>query len=69
MSVFEDLIQLQARLENQALVLEKDHSEKQLDLYDRLQNRFETLGGYDYEYELKMSFFHFQFEEADLHKN
>ncbi|MCI9041295.1 ABC-F family ATP-binding cassette domain-containing protein [Dubosiella newyorkensis] len=68
MSVFDDLIQLQARLENQALVLEKDHSEKQLDLYDRLQNRFETLGGYDYEYELKNVFFHFQFEEADLHK-
>lgn len=68
LSVFDELTALQARLENQALLLETDHSQAQLDKYDALQNRFEALGGYDYEYELKNVFFHFQFEEKDLHK-
>ncbi|WP_301044568.1 ribosomal protection-like ABC-F family protein, partial [uncultured Dubosiella sp.] len=68
LTVFEELTTLQARLESQALVLEKDHSDQQLEKYEKLQTRFEALGGYDYEYELKNVFFHFQFEEADLHK-
>lgn len=68
LSVFDELTTLQSRLENQALLLETDHSQAQLDKYDMLQNRFEALGGYDYEYELKNVFFHFQFEEKDLHK-
>ena len=68
LTVFEELTTLQARLESQALVLEKDHSDQQLERYEKLQTRFEALGGYDYEYELKNVFFHFQFEEADLHK-
>ncbi|EOS61000.1 hypothetical protein C815_00726 [Firmicutes bacterium M10-2] len=68
LSVFDELTTLQSRLENQALLLETDHSQAQLDKYDMLQNRFEVLGGYDYEYELKNVFFHFQFEEKDLYK-
>lgn len=68
LTVFEELTTLQARLESQALVLEKDHSDQQLEKYEKLQTRFEALGGYDYEYELKNVFFHFQFEETDLHK-
>ncbi len=68
LSVFDELTTLQSRLENQALLLETDHSQAQLDKYDMLQNRFEALGGYDYEYELKNVFFHFQFEEKDLYK-
>lgn len=68
LAVFDELTTLQARLESQALVLEHDASGAQLEKYEKLQNRFEALGGYDYEYELKNVFFHFQFEEADLHK-
>lgn len=68
LEVFSELTNLQIRLENQGAVLEKDPSQKQVDLYERLLNRFEALGGYDYEHELKNVFFHFQFEEEDLHK-
>ena len=57
LTVFEELTTLQARLESQALVLEKDHSDQQLEKYEKLQTRFEALGGYDYEYELKNVFF------------
>ncbi len=66
--VFEPLKVLEKELEKQAMILGEDHSEKQLEKYDRLQNQFETLGGYDYEHEMKSVFFHFGFEEKDLDK-
>lgn len=66
--VFEPLKALGKELEKQAMILGEDHSEKQLEKYDRLQNEFETLGGYDYEHEMKSVFFHFGFEEKDLDK-
>lgn len=66
--VFEPLKALEKELEKQAMILGEDHSEKQLEKYDRLQNQFETLGGYDYEHEMKSVFFHFGFEEKDLDK-
>lgn len=66
--VFEPLKALEKELEKQAMILGEDHSEKQLEKYDRLQNEFETLGGYDYEHEMKSVFFHFGFEEKDLDK-
>lgn len=66
--VFEPLKALEKELENQAMILAEDHSEKQLEKYDRLQTQFETLGGYDYEHEMKSVFYHFGFEESDLDK-
>ena len=68
LSVFEPVIALEKQLNEQSLVLAKDSSEKQLDKYDRLQQKFELMGGYNYEVEIKNVFFHFQFEEEDLHK-
>ncbi|WP_305154597.1 ATP-binding cassette domain-containing protein, partial [uncultured Dubosiella sp.] len=47
LAVFDELTTLQARLESQALVLEHDASSAQLEKYEKLQNRFEALGGYD----------------------
>ena len=66
--VFEPLKVLEKKLESQAVVLAEDHSDKQLEKYDRLQTQFETLGGYDYEHEMKSVFYHFGFEESDLDK-
>lgn len=68
MEVFEPVRQLERQLNEQAAVLETDSSQPQLEKYDRLLSEFERKGGYDYEVELKNVFFHFQFEEADLHK-
>ncbi len=66
--VFEPLRKLEKELNEQAMLLAEDSSEKQLEKYDSLQNRFEVLGGYDYEHELRSVFFHFGFDEADLNK-
>ena len=66
--VFEPLRVLEKELEAQAKVLETDSSEKQLEKYDRLQTRFDALGGYDYEHELRSVFYHFGFQESDLDK-
>lgn len=66
LKVFDEVRSLEKQLEAQAELLKTDHSEKQLEKYDRLQIRFDTLGGYDYEYEMKNVFFHFGFTEEDL---
>lgn len=67
-AVFATLREVEAELNEQAALLAEDASEKQLEKYDRLQTRFEALGGYDYEHELRSVFFHFGFEESDLSK-
>lgn len=66
--VFEPVKELEKQVNEQAALLAEDHSEKALEKYDRLLNRFETLGGYDYEHELRSVFYHFGFEESDLYK-
>lgn len=66
--VFIPLKELEKQVNEQAELLALDHSEKALEKYDRLLNRFETLGGYDYEHELRSVFYHFGFEESDLSK-
>lgn len=65
-SVFEPLKILEAQLNEQASLLATDHSEKALEKYDQLQTRFDTLGGYNYEHEMRSVFFHFGFQEEDL---
>lgn len=66
--VFIPLKELEKQVNEQAELLALDHSEKALEKYDRLLNRFETMGGYDYEHELRSVFYHFGFEESDLSK-
>lgn len=66
--VFAPLKKLEAELNEQAVLLETDHSEKALERYDRLQARFDALGGYNYEYEMRSVFFNFGFEEAEFDK-
>ena len=66
MKAFDSLQQIEKELNEQAALLEVDASEQQLEKYARLQERFDALGGYDYEFELKNVFFHFGFEEEDL---
>ena len=68
LSVFDEVKALELQLNDQAMILAEDHSQKQLDKYDRLQQRFEMMGGYEYEVEIKNVFYHFQFEESDLEK-
>lgn len=66
--VFIPLKELEKQVNEQAELLALDHSEKALEKYDRLLNRFETMGGYDYEHELRSVFYHFGFEQSDLSK-
>lgn len=66
LSVFEEVTSLEKQLSEQAEVLRHDASEKQLEKYDQLQTRFDVLGGYDYEFEMKNVFCHFGFEPEDL---
>ncbi|MBQ0064155.1 MAG: ABC-F family ATP-binding cassette domain-containing protein [Firmicutes bacterium] len=65
---FDQVKELEKRLHQQALILEKDSSEEQLQKYDKILQRFEALNGYQYEVELKNVFYHFSFEESDLNK-
>ncbi|WP_286356788.1 ABC-F family ATP-binding cassette domain-containing protein [Ileibacterium valens] len=65
---FRDVISLEKKLEEQAALLAVDSSEQQLDRYERLQNEFESRGGYDYEHELRSVFMNSGFEERELKK-
>lgn len=64
--VFEPLRALEKQLEEAAMKLSDDPSEKNMQSYDRLQAEFEARGGYDYQHELRSVFFHFGFTEEDL---
>ena len=68
LTVFEPLLETERQLQAQARILETDHSAEQLEKYDRLQTRFDALGGYDYEHEMRSVFYHFGFEEEDLNR-
>ena len=69
LTVFEDVRRLEKEVMEQALKLEENHSQKELEKYDLLQQKFEAMNGYQYDVELRNVFFHFQFEEADLDKH
>lgn len=66
---FNKVKNLEKQLQEQAEVLQFDSSEAQLAKYDRIQQEFENLNGYQYDVELRNVFFHFQFVEEDLWKN
>lgn len=68
LTAFDHVRTLEKELLKQAEVLETDASQAQLEKYDRMQNEFEMLNGYNYEVELKNVFFHFSFTESDLEK-
>lgn len=65
---FNKVKNLEKQLQEQAEVLQFDSSEAQLAKYDRIQQEFENLNGYQYDVELRNVFFHFQFVEEDLWK-
>lgn len=68
LDAFQEVRLLEEQLREQAEVLKTSANEKELEKYDRLQQRFEALNGYQYEVELQSVFFHFQFEKEDLDK-
>lgn len=68
LDAFKEVRTLEKELALQAEKLQHDHSEKELEKYDRLQQRFEALNGYQYEVELQSVFFHFGFNSDDLKK-
>ncbi len=65
---FRTVIALEQDLQKQAELLEHDPSDEQLDRYEKLQNEFERLGGYDYEHEIRSVFMNSGFEEEELNK-
>lgn len=74
-TVYEELLQafdhvreLEDQLNKQAAIMADDPSEKEIERYAALQQRFEALNGYQYDVELKSVFFHFQFDEQDLNR-
>ena len=68
LDAFKEVRDLEDQLYEQAKKLEDHASEKELEKYDRLQQRFEALNGYQYDVELQSVFFHFQFTKEDLNK-
>lgn len=68
LDAFKEVRKLEKQLFEQAQQLQYDANEKALEKYDRLQQRFEALNGYQYEVELQTVFSHFQFEKDDLYK-
>ncbi len=68
LKAFEHTRQIEQELQKLAESLSQDSSEKQLNRYAFLQERFEALNGYNYDVELRNVFFHFSFSEADLQR-
>lgn len=66
LQAFDHIRELEKQLNKQAAVMADDPSEKEIERYAALQQRFEALNGYQYDVELKSVFYHFQFDEEDL---
>lgn len=65
-SAFDDLKEMQQRLNEMTDAMIYDHSEELLKKYANLAQAFEEAGGYTYEADLMTVFTKFNFEEADL---
>ena len=66
--VFAPVFEMQKELEELEETMRYDASDKVLERYARLQDRFESAGGYHWESEMMTVFTRFGFTEADLHK-
>lgn len=67
-SIFKDILQMQAELNDLAAAMATDHSEKTLLRYANLQQEFEERGGYTYEAEARSVVTKFGFTEEDLNR-
>lgn len=63
LTVYERLILLENEIAATTLNLESDHSEPMLKRYDRLEEEFSRLGGYEYHYNIDMILSRFGFEK------
>ena len=68
LTVFQEIIELQKRIEDLTELMKTDYTEKTLGLYAELQNRFEELNGYNYRTEIDTVFTKFGFDESELQK-
>lgn len=65
---FDHLKALEQRLNEAAIAMADDPSEKNLNLYAALQEQYEAGGGYSWESELRSVFTRFGFHESDLQR-
>ena len=63
---FDHLKELEQRLNDAAIAMADDPSEKNMNLYASLQEQYESGGGYSWESELRSVFTRFGFTEDDL---
>jgi ATP-binding cassette subfamily F protein 3 len=68
MSVFDDLLELHHQLDETAMLMAEDYSDKIMERYATLQHQFEEKGGYTYQSELMSVLTRFGFEEDDLNR-
>lgn len=67
-SAFEDILALAATKEAMEAAIETEHDEEKLAAYAKVVERFEHLGGYDYESRLRRTAFGLGFTEDDFDK-
>lgn len=67
-SAFEDILALAATKEAMEAAIETEHDEEKLAAYAKVVERFEHLGGYDYESRLRRTAFGLGFTEDDFGK-
>lgn len=68
MKVFSPIISIQNKLEELQKILEKDHSEYNVNAYSTLQQKFIDMGGYYYQKEYNSMLKAFKFIESDKYK-
>lgn len=68
LKAFDHVRELEKQLNEQAMIMADNPTEKEMERYASLQQRFEALNGYQYDVELKSVFYHFQFDEQDLNR-
>lgn len=68
MTIYEPLFALQKRMNVLEEKMAEDYSEKIMNEYAQLQEKFEAMNGYNWESEMKTVFTRFGFDMDDLHK-
>lgn len=66
LKVYSDIFILKDKMNELTKLMEADASEAILDQYAKISNKFESKGGYNYQYEMEQIFTKFGFEIADL---
>lgn len=66
LKVFRDIFILKDKMNELTRLMEVDVSEEILDQYAKVSNKFESKGGYSYQYEMEQIFTKFGFDIADL---